>query len=69
MEAEEPKGVGTEFMLEMGSILSTGTGLREKYKNVTGTEAGTETGAETGSGTKIATKIRQEGKSDIRHIK
>ena len=53
----------------MESILSTGTGLREKYKKVTGTEAGTETGAETESGTKMATKIRQEGKSDIRHIK
>ena len=55
MEAEEQKGVGT--------------GLREKYKKVTRTEAGTETGVETGSGTKIATKIRQEEKSDIRHIK
>ena len=69
MEAEERKGVGTDSGLEMGSILSTGTGLIEKYKKVTGTGAGTETGAETGSGTKIATKIRQEEKSDVRHIK
>ena len=55
--------------LKTGSILSTGTRLRENYNKVTGTEAGTETGAETGSAAKIEMKIRKREKSDIGRIK